>query len=160
MVTLQKVTRENVWDVLDLHVSPEQENFVSPTFVSLAQAYLVLSEGGHVFPFAICDDNTPVGFLMVGYDGADFDCDPPEYAKGSYCLWRFLIDERHQKKGYGTKALGLMLDFVRSFPCGKAESCYVCYKPWNPVAKALYARFGFVENGEMSGDESVAVVKL
>ena len=34
------------------------------------------------------------------------------------------------------------------------------YEPENTVSKALYHSFGFRENGEMDGDEIVAVLKL
>ena len=54
----------------------------------------------------------------------------------------------------------LALDFVKTFPCGKAEYCSLSYEPENEVAAKLYHSFGFVENGEMDGDEIVAVLKL
>ena len=57
-------------------------------------------------------------------------------------------------------ALRLALEFIRTFPRGKAEYCWRSYEPENEVAKKLYASFGFVENGEMDGDEIVAVLKL
>ena len=36
----------------------------------------------------------------------------------------------------------------------------VSYEPENDVARKLYLSMGFEENGEMDGDESVAVLKL
>ena len=54
----------------------------------------------------------------------------------------------------------LALDFIRTFPCGKAEYCYLSYDPDNTKAKELYSRFGFMENGEKDDDEVVAVLKL
>ena len=57
-------------------------------------------------------------------------------------------------------AVRLALDFMRTFPCGKAEYCWLSYEPENETAKKLYASFGFEETGEMAGDEIVAVLKL
>ena len=54
----------------------------------------------------------------------------------------------------------LALDFVRTWPCGKAEYCAISYKTNNLVAKELYRSFGFEENGEMDKDEAIAVLKL
>ena len=54
----------------------------------------------------------------------------------------------------------LALDFIRTFPCGKAEYCYLSYEPENEIAKKLYAQYGFTENGEMDDEEVVAVLKL
>jgi diamine N-acetyltransferase len=41
---------------------------------------------------------------------------------------------KEEKKGYGTKAIELALDFIRSFPAGEAEYCWVTYDPENEVA--------------------------
>ena len=54
----------------------------------------------------------------------------------------------------------LALEFVRTWPHGRAEYCETSYNPESKVAKKLYASFGFVENGEMDDDEIVAVLKL
>ena len=54
----------------------------------------------------------------------------------------------------------LALDFIQTFPCGKAEYCWLSYEPENTVAKELYASFGFKENGDMDGEEIIAVLKL
>ncbi len=54
----------------------------------------------------------------------------------------------------------LALDFIKSFPCGKAEYCWLSYEPENEVARKLYRSFGFVETGERDGEEIVAVLRL
>ena len=160
MLRLEKVNAKNVWKILKLHVSKEQEDFVAPNDMSIIEAYIAVSGGGYAFPFGICDDDVPVGFLMIGFDVDDSYEDPPQIAYGNYSIWRFMIDEKYQHRGYGRKALELALDFIRSFPCGEAEYCYLSYEPENEHAKKLYQEFGFEENGEMDEDEVVAVLKL
>ena len=54
----------------------------------------------------------------------------------------------------------LALDFIRTWPCGKVEYCSISYEPENEVARELYRSLGFMENGEMDGDEIVAVLRL
>ncbi|MBR2578461.1 MAG: GNAT family N-acetyltransferase [Erysipelotrichaceae bacterium] len=71
-----------------------------------------------------------------------------------------MIDEKHKKKGYGREAMNLALDFIRTLPCGKAELCETSYEPENTAARDLYHTFGFAENGEMDGEEIIAVLKL
>lgn len=71
-----------------------------------------------------------------------------------------MIDKEYQNKGYGKKALKLALEFIKSFPCGRAEYCWLSYEPENEVARRLYRSFGFVETGEMAGEELIAVLKL
>ncbi|MGM9588059.1 MAG: hypothetical protein ACI3VA_11325 [Candidatus Limivicinus sp.] len=52
------------------------------------------------------------------------------------------------------------MDYIRAFPCGPADCCWLSYEPENTAAKTLYHRFGFRENGETDGDEIVAVLPL
>ena len=62
------------------------------------------------------------------------------------------LDKSYQNRGYGKKAVELALRFIRTFPCGKADSCWLSYEPENTVAKSLYASFGFIETGEKDGE--------
>ncbi len=160
MLRLEKVTGKNVWDILELRVEDSQRDFVASNDRSIIEAYTAITGNGSAFPFGIFDDDTPVGFLMIGYGTDDYWDDAPRIAKDSYNLWRFMIDRNYQRRGYGKGALQLALDFIRTFPCGKAEYCWLSYEPENAVAKKLYASFGFTETGEMDGDELIAVLKL
>ena len=97
---------------------------------------------------------------MIGYDKDDYWDDAPEIAAGNYNLWRLMIDTTYQGNGYGREAVKLALDFIRTFPCGNAEYCWLSYEPENYVALKLYSSFGFEETGEMDGKELIAVLKL
>ena len=88
------------------------------------------------------------------------DIEAPKSLINNYFIWRLMIDKRYQKRGYGREAIKLALDFIRTWPCGKAEYCSLSYEPENEVARELYRSMGFIENGEMDGDEIVAVLKL
>ncbi len=162
MIHLEKVTYANALPVCELTIFESQYPFVADNEESLVEAYLaVTSDTSYAYPFAIYDDETLVGFMMIGYNDAVLEGpDVPECMKDNYCLWRLMIDKNHQKKGYGREAVRLALEFVRTWPRGKADTIYTSYNPDNEVAKKLYASFGFVENGEMDEDEIVAVLKL
>ncbi len=100
---------------------------------------------------------------MIGYDICDEDADREKFPLliGNYLIWRFMIDGRHQKKGYGQEAMRLALDYIRTFPCGKAGCCWLSYEPENEVARKLYRSFGFEETDRPDGwDEVPAVLKL
>lgn len=160
MLRLEKVTGRNVWDVLELKVSESQRSFVASNDISIIEAYTAITANGHAFPFGIYDGETPVGFLMVGFDVDDYWDDAPDIAKGNYNLWRLMIDQRYQKKGYGKAAVNLALDFIKTLPCGEARCCWLSYEPENSVARKLYQSFGFVETGQMDGDELIAKLEL
>ena len=160
MLRLERVNGKNVWDILKLKVKDDQKSFVSSNDRSIIEAYVAIAGNGYAFPFGIFDDDIPVGFLMVGYDTDDDWEDAPQIAEGNYNLWRLMIDRRYQHKGYGKKAVQLALDFIRTYPCGQAEYCWLSYEPENAVAQRLYGSFGFVETGDMDGNEKIAVLRL
>lgn len=156
---LRKVDLSNLWELLDLKVFPEQKEFVASNDVSILEAYATTASGYTALPFGIYENGVPVGFVMFGYGLTGDESDPP-IAKGNYCLWRFMIDQSHQGKGLGKKALSLCIQYLQSFPCGKGEFCWLSYEPENQRAKALYEKAGFRENGQMCGEEIVSVMKL
>ena len=160
MLRLEKVTAKNVWDLLKLDVAESQRSFVAANDVSIIEAYTTITANGHAFPFGVYNGDTPVGFLMIGYDVDDSWEDAPEIARGSYSLWRLMIDKNYQGMGFGKEAMRLALDFIRTFPCGEAKTCWLSYEPENETARRLYRSFGFAETGEMDGEEVIAALSL
>lgn len=156
---LRKVDLSNLWELLALKVLPEQAEFVAPNDGSILEAYATIASGYVAQPFGIYVNQKPVGFVMFGY-GSLGDSDDPPVAEENYCLWRFMIDQAYQGQGLGKQALALCIDYLRTFPCGPAEYCWLSYEPENQRAKALYEKAGFAENGEMCGEEIVSVLKL
>ena len=160
MLKLKKITGRNIWDILKLSVYDAQQDFVASNDLSIIEAYTAITGNGYAFPFGIYEEDTPVGFLMIGFDTDEYWDNAPSIAKGNYNLWRLMIDKNHQKKGYGREAVKLALNFIKTFPCGEAEYCWLSYEPENEVASRLYRSFGFVETGEMDGEELIAILKL
>ena len=161
MVHLEELNKYNVWDILNLTVKKEQESFIAGNEWSLVHAYVGNKTEGAVYPFGIFDDDKAVGFLMIAYDYGEVcnDPDAPEISQKNYFLWRLMIDEEEQGKGYGKKAVKLALEFVKTFPHGKADYCWLCYDKNNEVARKLYLSMGFQEIGEQDDDIN-AVIKL
>ena len=160
MLRLEQVNGKNVWDILKLTVEENQKNFVANNDISIIEAYTAIIGNGYAFPFGIYENETPVGFLMIGFDIDDYWDDAPSIAKGNYNLWRLMIDKAYQRRGYGKEAVQLALDFIKSFPCGKAEYCWLSYEPENEAARQLYRSFGFSETGDTDGEELIAVLRL
>jgi Acetyltransferases len=65
-----------------------------------------------------------------------------------------------ENRRYGRKAMHKILEFIRTFPAGLAQCCWIPYKPDNVAAKKLYESFGFRDNGEIFNDESITVLRL
>lgn len=132
MINLRQITKENIDEVLSLRVNDEQKTFVSTNSESLAQAYVYRETA---WPFAVYEDDTLVGFIMMGY----YD------VKQYYTLWKFMIDEKYQNKGYGRQALKLGLDFIKD-KFGQVD-IYTGVAVGNKVAKGLYESVGFADTG-------------
>ena len=136
-VTLQEITEETLGDILDLEVAEDQKGFVAPNVRSIAQAHF--SE--HAWFRAIYAGDTPVGFVMLYADEE----------KPWYGVWRFMVDERHQRMGYASKAMQLVVEHVRGLP--GAKELFLSYVPKEGSALPFYEKCGFVETGEWHGQE-------
>lgn len=156
---LRKLTPENVWQIMRLKVAPGQEDFVATNAQSVIEAYVTEKAGGVALPFGLFDGDTAVGFVMFGFGSLDGE-DDPDIADGNYCIWRLMIGAEFQGRGYGTQAMNAALEYVRTWPCGEAEYCWVSYEPENSRAAALYHSFGFAPNGEETEGEIVEAIKL
>lgn len=138
-IALRDVTEDNLEAVLQLKVADEQESFVAPNVVSIAQAYF----NRYAWFRAIYADGTPVGFVML-YDNPDM----PEYF-----LWRFMIDARYQGLGFGRQALEQVIDYVRGRP-GVTE-LLVSHGEGDGNPGPFYQKLGFAYTGGRVGVERV-----
>lgn len=159
MLTLRPVDYSTLNDIISLHVAEHQRSFVADNAFSIMEAYIALSKGETALPFGIYLEDTAIGFVMFGYGRAGY-AGEPDCAEGSCCIWRFMIDQLWQGRGYGRQALALALKYLYTQPTGPAKACWLSYAPENMAARALYASMGFVENGEHCGSEIVAVRPL
>lgn len=158
MITLRKITLENRRAIFNLEVLEDQRRFVASNLSSVASCYVLATNGGHPYPFAIYADELPVGFVMLAYGITGYD--EPSIAETNYCIMRMMIDKQHQNRGYGREAMKKVLEFIRTFPAGSAHYCWIPYKPDNVAAKKLYESFDFRDNGECFNNESITVLRL
>ncbi len=143
-VELREITEDTVAQIIKLEVAADQNQFVAPNAVSIAQAYF---EPKAWFR-AIYAAGEPVGFIML-FD----DPDKPEYY-----LWRLMVADGHQRKGYGRRALELLVEYVRSRP--NSSELLTSYVPAEGGPMQFYKDFGFVETGEVDDDEIVTKLEL
>ena len=84
----------------------------------------------------------------------------PHLIKENYCLWRLMIDKKYQGQGLGKQTIDAAMALIRTFPFGEAKKVWLSYEPENIRARTIYRKYGFVENGEMCGNEIVAVYEI
>jgi GNAT superfamily N-acetyltransferase len=147
---LAEITEGNREAVLALRVAPDQEQFVGSVQRALDDA----AEYPHANPWyrAVYADEVPVGFVMVSWN---VEPRPPEII-GPWFLWKLLIDERYQGRGYGSEAVRQIADLVRAEGARELMTSYV-EGPGGPAG--FYERLGFVPTGERD-DNGEVIVRL
>ena len=146
-VSLREFTDENRDAVLAVRVAPAQERFVGTVAGALGDAEAIPE--GNPWYRALYADDRPVGFVMLSWNVAP---DPPRII-GPWFLWKLLIDERHQRRGYAREAVRLVADIVRAN--GATELLTSCI-PGDDGPEPFYRRIGFVPTGDL--DESGEIV--
>ena len=136
---LVDVDAANWSQVVDVVPRPDQDRFVAPV-----SRYLCLAHyGGEWNPLGIEVDESIVGHIMWGVDEED----------GSVWLGGLVVDAAAQGRGIGRAAV---VAFLNRFTENGRTNVALSYSPDNVAARKLYADLGFIETGEMEGDEVVA----
>jgi diamine N-acetyltransferase len=135
-VELREITSETVRSVTALEVAPEQQGYVAPNAISIAEAYF---EPKAWFRAVAADDEL-VGFAMVYRDPA----------AGAFYVWRFMIDAGHQGHGYGRRAMELLVEEARA---DGATEVTLSVVPGEHSALDFYRRLGFEQTGKEHGGE-------
>lgn len=139
MIRLTDVTEDNWLDVAALSVKDEQRAFLAPAIGILARGYVY--RGCNARVLVVENDGTVIGVALV----RDFADEPL-----GYDLQQFMIDKRYQGKGFGSQALGLILDELRKE--GRFDHVEVCVKKEDAAALRLYEKHGFVDSGFVDED--------
>ena len=144
-IHLEKILWDDCEKFTKLKVNKEQKSFVASNTDSLIDAYFAMTEDGlKVYPLGIYYGKKAIGFIMIAFDcpwATKYYNLPKDY----YYIWRFMIDKKYQGQGFGKEALKLAIEFVKTFPAGESEGCWLSYEPENEVARKLYLQLGFVE---------------
>ena len=146
-VKLIEINSDNLAEVRQLATHKSQERFVAPVDKSFANALFPELLNGvrtRAWLRAVEADGEIVGFIMLALI-TEADPEP--------CLWRFLIDRKHQRRGIGTMALELAIDECMLMP---ADSMTVFWGEGPGSPKPLYLKRGFVPTGIIEDGETEA----
>ncbi|MBQ6469141.1 MAG: GNAT family N-acetyltransferase [Lachnospiraceae bacterium] len=139
MISLTEITEENWFDVASLSVKEIQKGFLAPAVGIIARGYVYRDCNARVI--VIKDEDAIVGVALV----REFTDEPL-----GYDLQQFMIDQRYQGRGYGSGALALILDELRSE--GHYDHVEVCVKKEDTEAIRLYEKHGFTDSGYIDED--------
>ena len=141
MIYLRDITKKNLFSIIDLNVREDQKDQVASNSVSIAQAHYSKS----AWFKGIFNNDIAVGFVMLDLIKEENKC----------FLWRFMIDEKHQGKGYGKLALNQVIDWVRSLEA--FEEIRTSYVPTKNGADGFYEKFGFIETGKLEDSNEIGM---
>lgn len=134
-LSLREISDENRDAVVALRIAASQEGFVSSVADSLLEAQD--TPEGNPWYRAIYAEDEPVGFVMLSWNVTP---DPPRII-GPWFLWRLLIDERYQGRGYGREAVKLVADIARDQGASELLTSYVV---GDGSPEPFYTHVGFV----------------
>lgn len=153
-LSIQPVTKDNWGALIKLKVRQDQTHFVASNLFSIAESKFGFdeSDGSHwdLYPYGIYDGETPVGFLMYGYNF--------QYPDFQAFILRLMVAENQQGKGYGKFGMEKMLETFRADE--RIQSVGISYEPENDGARKLYSSLGFVETGKMLDGEVEAIYRI
>jgi len=145
MINFRKIDEDNFETIVRMK-NPDAACFVADNCYSLAQAWLY-RDNGDVFPFAIYDDDVPVGFMLLEED----------IDERKLMLWRIMFPPENCRKGFGTAAVRLIIDLARE--SGKYDGLYLDCHEENAAAMGLYKKLGFEPTGDINhGDIEMRIV--
>ena len=142
--------------VLAVRLGPGQDRFVGGVEESFRDAITY----AHMCPrmWAVYDGDQVVGFAMIS-DGIPEDrLATDDHLVGAYYLWRLLIDEERQRRGYGTATLDALVAYVRTRP--GADVLWVSSVPGVGSPQPFYERYGFVATERVVDGEIVLRLDL
>lgn len=157
MIELKAIKHDNWLECIELDVHSWQRQFVNPNIFSLAEAFVhsdankeEAEEYYRCIPFAIYSESRMIGFTLITYEKeCDFDGFP------GYEIYRLMIAKEYQGKGFGKEAIKSILEYIKTFPYGKAGNIYASWHPDNTASERAFLGSGFKIVGKDTDDGAI-----
>jgi len=141
--------------VVRLRRGPGQDRYLD----SMADIFIEANQEQRAMPhpWAVHDAATGelVGFVMIS---DDIPRPMDEDLVGPYYLWKLLIDERFQRRGYGAATLDAVVDYLVTRPGADVLYTSCADGPGSP--RGFYLRYGFTDTGRIMWGENVLALDL
>ena len=160
MIELRKITHDNLEAILELKLADGQEDSVNSSIYIWAKAYVDATNNKRPpMLFAIYNGEEVIGLVEIGfYELCEDAFLRKKFGdKATYGINHFMIDKKHQGKSLGKQAMLKIIEFLRTFPQGRADAISVSYWMTNEGARRLYASVGFAETGDVWDGETFEV---
>jgi diamine N-acetyltransferase len=132
--------------IIKLKVRADQEHLVAPNSVTISQYHY--EPAGWVR--GLWDGDTPVGLIAM----INPLIESPSFEEGDALdaayLWRLMIADEHQDKGYGGEAIAIAYQQTRAWGLPKLQTSVV---PGKNCPMPFYEKHGLVQTGKMLDKE-------
>lgn len=125
----RKIDKSNYWQCIALTIDESQKYFVADNKQSLVEA----SFEDELYTLGVYYEDKMIGFILYDYD---------ETFPG-WSMSRFMIDKKHQGKGYGKQSVLEFLEYFKEKH--NAREIYISVSLDNKVARKMYLDIGFKE---------------
>jgi diamine N-acetyltransferase len=141
--------------VMGLRRGPGQDRYLNSMEDIFAEADEEQRARPH--PWAVRDAGTGtlIGFAMIS-DNIPQPMD--DDLVGPYFLWKLLIDQRFQGRGYGAATLDAVVDYLAARP--GADELYTSCADGPGSPRGFYLRHGFTDTGRVMWGENVLAFDL
>jgi diamine N-acetyltransferase len=149
------VTAEDRTTVLGLRRAPGQDEYLN----SMPEIFDEADEEQRAMPhpWAVHDAvrGAVVGFAMIS-DNIPQPMD--DDLVGPYFLWKLLIDEAFQRRGYGAATIDAVVEYLRTRPGADVLYTSCADGPGSP--RGFYLQYGFTDTGRVMWGENVLELDL
>ena len=143
-VRIVPLDADNWEEAAHLSLRDDQVDFIASNLASIAESRF----HPELQPCAIYAGSTMVGFTMYARSGQD----------GQYWIYRFMIDQRFQRQGFGLRAMQALTARIAALE--NVPEINIAYDDRNEAARQLYQRAGFVEGGLAPWGERTAKLTI
>jgi diamine N-acetyltransferase len=152
------VTEDDVEAVMGLRRGPGQDRYLGPMISHFQDAIADAHACPRMWSVHDAGSGDLVGFAMISDDIPEETLARDDDIVGPYFLWRLLIDERVQGRGYGAAAVDAIADYVAAKPNGSTLLTSCADGDGSPLP--FYIRHGFNKTGEEKWGEHLLKLDL
>jgi len=125
MISFRKITKKNLWNVVELDAGKKGREHVAPNSHTLLEA---IFDNKLSYVKGIYNNDNLIGFTYFY----------PH--RNTIWIGRFMIDCKYQGKGYGNKSFLALIKYIKN----KYSPIKIELSTSNPIAINLYKKHGFI----------------
>ena len=150
------VTEDDVQAVMGIRRGPGKDRYVGSMISHFEDAIAYAQACPRMW--SVHDGDQLVGFVMISDNIPQAVLDTDDNIVGPYFLWRLVIHEPFQRRGYGRATIDAVIEYLRTRP--GADALYVSSVPGEGSPMPFYEGYGFVKTGRVADGEEVLRIDL